>query len=158
MGDWLPGLFRIVVPPNTRIRQVRTLNNYEDGAMAWARHAIEKVLSENLMTPDQFARNVSERELLTSTAFSGVGAPETADDMIAHAVRDQLRKLESTASPPTFTPVFAIEFNHPCQEELMSFPGKCPKHIFGDMLKFVKPKAAEELSLRSMFNPVRTDW
>ena len=112
---------------------VTTLND----AFGWCKQGFDKLLEASVLTHEQLARVLSDREVTTSTAFSGVGAPENADTILSNTARDFLGEAAGGQHLRhlTFKPLFAIEFNRACQKELLALPGP-PQHVFGNILDF----------------------
>jgi hypothetical protein len=81
------------------------------------------------------------RLIVTSTAFSGVGCPEIADDILHHSwvsfiADNHDGPVDRLPTAVTFQPEFCIEWDRKCQAELALLPNR-PKHLFGNILDAV---------------------
>ena len=142
---WLPPLARLVLPPYLEIQTVRTAED----AFSWCASGLRRLLAGSVITPEQFAALASARTITTSTAFSGIGCSETADEIVASGCQQVLGEVndgnrDSGALPLCFKPEFAIEFKAACQEEILYLP-KPPAHVFDDQLSFVPAKVKREV-------------
>ena len=93
-----------------------------------------------------------------STSYSGIDAPGVSVmSIIAYAQQE----LDLTVNHPDH--VFAIEWNHHCQQELLEHPA-CPSCLFGDLEEFLCPLLRGQLpellrsqKLQSVLEPVIMD-
>ena len=99
-------------------------------AMQWAPHAFERLVALGLETQSSLLTKFGgNRRVTTSSAFSGVGAPETADLFIEAATC----RIAPNIAALTLVPLWAFEYNRKCQEELLV--AACPpQHVFGNIL------------------------
>ena len=73
------------------------------------------VLMGSVLTPEQFRALASSRTISTSTAFSGIGCSETADEVVASGCQQILEELGGgSTSSVSFEPEFAIEWKAAC--------------------------------------------
>ena len=91
-------------------------------------------LADEESTYKSFAHNVGS--LSFSTAFSGVGAPETARLNLAQFFVSTITGLSLTTF--ALAPLFCIEWDHACQGELLCGPHP-PQCLFTNMLDFINP-------------------
>jgi hypothetical protein len=75
----------------------------------------------------------------TSTCFSGIDSPGTADQLLAGALSDELG--EPVPAPRHLA---ACELDQECVRELLAHPSK-PEHIFSDVRGFMKPALLEQI-------------
>ena len=148
----LPSILRLPpLPHGYAVRLVVALND----ALGWCKQGINHLIASGLLTRDQLAQYFVDRSINASTAFSGIGAPETLDAIIANTVREVL------GGNTRFHPAFAIEFNAACQEELLSLPHPLD-HVFGNILDCLPPgvqvacglncKASEDQDAETVMN------
>ena len=84
---------------------------------------------------------LSGRRIRTSGAFSGIGSPEIADEIISNTAGDFIKKNFDSSSAPApkpieFVSMWAIEKDDVCRAELLEAPNG-PRHIFGDICDFL---------------------
>lgn len=123
-------------------------------SMAWASHAAAKV---EQVSGRAFFAQFAGQTLTISSSCSGVLTPELAAHIGCHAINQRLAP-ESQAF--RVQPLFAVEKNAKCQEEILHLPGdQKPRHVFADQLSFLggdvrakcnaKPQAARHLIMAS---------
>ena len=104
-------------------------------AFGWPRHYWDAAATTTCV--DQMASAFATIDI--STAFSGVCAPSTA----LHCILEGLQPVK--AKHISFTYRWAIEWSTEAQLELNVLPVK-PDDLFSDILSFLTPKAAQELT------------
>lgn len=86
--------------------------------MKWASDCLDKVNSD-VLPAGAISSYITETELWTSGAFSGIGAPENSDAVIQHIVKSWLNEhypdLDPSIRPINFKSAFAIEVNKKAQ-------------------------------------------
>ena len=118
-----------------------------DSCHSWCKRALEQVKASGAITWHNLQKLLAERVITTSTAFSGIGAPETADEIIAktaagflqeHASEDDGHDGEEAVplEPLEFLPKHACEWYSKSQTVLLAQPGS-DACLFGDILSFV---------------------
>ncbi len=118
-----------------------------DGSMHWCQHALTQLCRHAgakeicLRLSNGFsAYSNGTGVITTSTAFSGVGTPEVADEVIAATAATFLDNEWQDSwgerpQTPTFRCEFAVDKSTACQEELLVLPGG-PKHVFENIAEF----------------------
>ena len=111
-----------------------------NAAFGWCAAAKAKVINGSVLSPETLLTLVSDRVVSTSSAFSGVGAPEVSDGIVSSNMGRLIRELGVHDSaraprPVCYNPVFCIEWNQVCQAELMALPHP-PQHIFGNTTQY----------------------
>lgn len=145
-----PPIVQFATLPSPQVQSVRTL---VDG-VSWAHAALERVLTTNAIPIESLIRILSGRCIETSTAFSGVMTPEIGDEHITAASRrliDQHGSMLDAGDhlePVKFTPLFAVEKDRCCMEEILGSP-KPPLHCFQNVADFIEEKDKPLLGLPS---------
>ena len=105
-----------------------------DDCFGWCEDALNKIIKFEILPDGGLDALTSSEELCTSTAFSGIGSSETADDIITNATI-------TAAGRPLLKncPLWAVEKDKKCLEELLVLPST-PRHIFTDIFDFVPKK------------------
>ena len=101
-------------------------------AMQWANDGLTRLQQLGSETKPTLIKKLCDRTITTSSAFSGVGSPETSDLFIEAAVA-QLSSLDPGTTPLKFEGEWALEFDGPCQEELLAAQ-QPPQHLFVNIL------------------------
>lgn len=134
----------------------RHVSNMKEG-FDFFRHAVEEVLiqSDEDFSPDS---NCSRQDFLSegklcqwmedlsiSTAYSGVGAPETTVNILRSTMASMFGHEKTIAKPKV---LFQIEWDEPCRAELALFDNVNDHQacIFGDLCDFFSPHLAETIS------------
>jgi len=112
----------------------------------WCGRTLDDILEHRIVTNEYYIQLLTNRTINSSTAFSGVGGPEVGDTQIENTLRAKLDRLKqqgqamqrllANREPLRFVPMWAIESNTKCWEELLSLPNP-PLHIFTDIREFV---------------------
>ena len=120
-----------------------------DDAMRWAESALEFVRRNDILSDVELDALISDKVVIISTAFSGIGTPETANRMISAACAKHLARRPTTPTTPrplSFQNSFAIEIDKRCQEELLIMEGG-PNHVFEDILNFLPRQVRRQCDL-----------
>ena len=78
-------------------------------AMRWCNVALERAAAA--IGFPSLMDSLCERRFTTSTAFSGIGTPEIADEVIGKSVKKVIESHGLSRLGPSFAPRFAIEIN-----------------------------------------------
>ena len=84
-------------------------------SMAWAENALSVI--EKTVPPAELSNILVDRVISTSSAFSGIGTPETADKCITGGVQKFLNKHGMDGEPVKFRSSYVIESNKRAQQE-----------------------------------------
>ena len=113
--------------------------------MSWCRDGFNELL-EHCISASDLAASITDRNITTSSACSGINSDGMADRIVSCTAVEIARKNHLTGSPLKFTALFAIEKNVACQEELLSQEGG-PMHVFGDMMDFTPSHLRKDVGL-----------
>jgi site-specific DNA-cytosine methylase len=110
-------------------------------AMSWCTSAMRRCIAADVITSNDMMHIGTDRVIVTSTAFSGVGCPELADDILHNTwdmfiTNNYIGPADQRPRALTFQPEFCIEWDRKCQAELALLPTR-PKHLFGNILDAV---------------------
>ena len=109
-------------------------------AAGWCKDAFKKLLEGKVLSIDQLIHCLSDREINQSTAYSGILAPETADDIIAATSRQFLNDSnKSNTAAVKFKQLWACECGPAAQEEILAHPSS-PICYFDNLVSFAPPK------------------
>ena len=83
-------------------------------SMSWCYDALEKIRRHDVVPQQRLATCISGRNIRTSSAFSGIGAPEIADDIVSGSCASFLNDHDHYLPPLRFSSAYAIEINRKC--------------------------------------------
>eukprot|EP00959_Pyramimonas_sp_CCMP1952_P272513 5697329-Pyramimonas_sp.AAC.1 len=52
-------------------------------AFKWVEHGLDRIITSGISDPDRIISVLTGKVIYTSTAFSGIGTPETSDNIIS---------------------------------------------------------------------------
>ena len=110
-------------------------------ALSFFTDAVETiVLEDGLEKLEDIAEKMSEASI--STAFSGVGCPEVASNMMWQAIK---HKLNRNIAKPRFLSM--IEWDHEAQQELLILGQDHDACVYGDICDFFKPELLPTINM-----------
>ena len=107
-------------------------------AFQWVHSALDRILHTSLLTSTELLAVFANRRLTCSSAFSGIGTPEVAHQVITRSTQAYFKNaIPHTGEQATLniTTAYAVEWNTACRAELKVLPHG-PSHIFGNMIDF----------------------
>ena len=118
-----PCQFQRLAVPRTPPGRTASLED----AMKWADRGLDRLLLDNSQR-DQVLSALSNRTVHTSSCFSGVGAPEISDGIIAASASVLLSSSPASTrvTPLTFVSRYCIEVNKKAQQELLLLTDTAP--------------------------------
>ena len=123
-------------------------------SMKWCADGLSKVAADPKVGSHGLIAYTTNRKFSTSSAFSGIGAPEVADFVLEKEVAAYLESCSNTlpanmqAEAWSFQPEWAIEVNKKSLAELRLLP-KPPKHLFGDLGGFCPSELSRDFKRAS---------
>ena len=113
-------------------------------AFNWCGQGFDRLMNSGVCSTQLLMSLLTDRVITTSTAFSGVGTPDTADVLIEHSAArfvsqnagNEYANILQRAAPLKFTPLFAVESDAACREELLAMP-QPPACLFPDVMAFM---------------------
>ena len=120
------------------------------GAFQWLHTALDKLLHCSLISASELMAIFARRLVTCSSAFSGIGTPETSHNVIVKSLPAycSARGIEPPSNMLAMSSQYAVEWDRACIAELLVHPAG-PQHIFGNILNFCEPRVVMSCGLAS---------